>query len=625
MADIVGEAIIKLKADVKELQKGLKQAEKDSATTSEKIAGAIGTGTGIAAATITTEAIAITTALTKQSVELYGAYEQAIGGTETLFKEASDQVIAYSEQAYISAGVSATTYMEQVNSLAGALMQSTGEDAAAAAELANRAMISIADNSAKIGTDITMVQNAYQSLARGQFRLLDDNLKLGYGGTRGEMERLIQDASQMTAEMEKLGVTVDATSMDFGNMVNAIAVVQEHMGIAGTASYEAVETISGSMKSLKAAKDDLIRGFSDPNADVNKLFDTMMTTAVNFAKNIGKTILRALPNIASAVQRLVQSIGALLPEIIPEMLPAFTDAVIDVAISIVDLTPTIIDTLIKAAATIIIGIARKLPELLGSIVTAIMGIVDAILKPENIKLIFQAGIELMIGLVQALPEIVKAFAEAMPGIIESFIAILTDPEFIKMWFDASVQFFMALVQAVPEILGPLAEAFGQLIGGLWNKIKDSFTGFAANFGAGISNAIIHGLNKMIEFVEKSINGPIDAINFALEQINTIPGVNISTLSRIQFDRIPEVAMATGGIVTQPTTALIGEAGPEAIIPLQNTNGWAKAIAGALNEEMLTSELSGGRTVNVYMTNQINNKLDIDEISRELVTSIRRAI
>ena len=624
MADTVGEAIIKLKADIKELEKGLNQAEKKTEATSEKIAGAIGTGVGTAVGVVASTAFALTTALTKQSVELYGAYEQAIGGTETLFKEASDQVIAYSEQAYLSAGVSATTYMEQVNSLAGALMQSTGEDAAAAAELANRAMVSIADNSAKIGTDITMVQNAYQSLARGQFMLLD-NLKLGYGGTRGEMERLIQDASQMTAEMEKLGVTVDATSMDFGNMVNAIAVVQEHMGIAGTANYEAVETITGSMKSLKAAKDDLIRGFSDPNADVNKLFDTMMTTAINFAKNIGKTILRALPNIASAVQRLVQNIGALLPEIIPEILPAFTDAVIDVAISIVDLTPTIVDTLIKAAATIIIGIARKLPELLGSIVTAIMGIVDAILKPENIKLIFQAGIELMIGLVQALPEIVKAFAEAMPGIIDSFIAILTDPEFIKMWFDASVQFFMALVQAVPEILGPLAQAFGELIGGLWNKIKDSFAGFAANFGAGISNAIIHGLNKMIEFVEKSINGPIDAINFALEQINTIPGVNISTLSRIQFDRIPEVAMATGGIVTQPTTALIGEAGPEAVIPLQNTNGWAKAIAGALNEEMLTSELSGGRTVNIYMTNQINNKLDIDEISRELVTSIRRAI
>ena len=624
MADIVGEAIIKLKADIKELQKGLKQAEKDSATTGEKIAGAIGTGAGIAAGTIASAAVAITAAVTKQSVEFYGAYEQAIGGVETLFKDASDTVIANSERAYMSAGVSATTYLEQVTSLAGALMQSTGEDAEEAAKLADRAMSSIADNSAKIGTDITMLQNAYQSLARGQFMLLD-NLKLGYGGTRGEMERLIKDASQMTDEMQKLGVTVDATSMDFGNMVNAIAVVQEHMGIAGTTEAEAISTIQGSMKAFKAAKDDLIRGLSDPTADLDKLLDNLLNTAVNIGTNLGKTILRALPKVADAIEKLVAALAVMLPQIIPEIIPAFTEAVMNIASTLIEAAPAIFDMLIKAIAGLISSISAALPRLLTSIVKAIMGIVQVLLDPENLKLIFMAGVDLLMGLVKALPEILRAFNEAMPGIMQSLVAILTDPEFIQMWFEASVQIFMALVEAVPAILGPLAEAWLQIIGDLWQKIKDGFTGFAANFAAGLGNAIIHGLNKMIEFVEQSINGPIDAINFALEQINTIPGVNISTLSRIQFDRIPEVAMATGGIVTRPTTALIGEAGPEAVIPLQDNTNWAKAIAGALNEELLSDELSGGRTVNIYMTNQINNKLDIDEISRELVTSIRRAI
>ena len=622
MSNYIGAATIKLGADTKQLQQDLAGAQTKTVGAMKNI----GKASAAAAASIATAAFAASVELvkgiTKQSVELYSSFEQSVGGAETLFKDAADTVLANADRAFETAGISANAYLEQANSLAGSLLQSTGGNAAKAAELADRAMQSMSDNSAKIGTDIQMIQDAYQSMARGQFVLLD-NLKLGYGGTKSEMERLIADASQMTEEMNKLGVTVDATSMDFGNMVNAIAVVQEHMGIAGTTIEEAYNTIAGSQKMFQAAKEDFIRGLADPNADIGALFDKASKAAMAYAKNLGATIKRLLPNIANAVRDVIGAIAEALPDIINEFIPMMATTVLDVMVVLLDNLPAIIDALVQAMDKIVLAIMERLPQILTSLTQAILSIFVALTSPENMQVAIQCMIMLFTAIIQALPQILEQLALAQEEIITNLVDFLTDPVTIETVFIAGFELFKALVSAVPKILDLLISAWGDLFSKLWETLKTNFTEFAGKFGKGIGNALINAINGMLGFIQDFLNGPINAINGALGALNQIPGVNIGQLSTITIGRIP--ALAAGGLVTSPTTALIGEAGPEAVIPLRNTNSWAKAIATALSEEFASDELSGGRTVNIYMTNQINNKLDINEVSQELTTLIRRTI
>lgn len=622
MNNIIGRVLVELRAESKKFKKDLETAANESKST----LATVGKSAGLMAASIAgkalAEATAVVTAVSKKSTELYASFEQSVGGTETLFKDAADDVLGYADKAFETAGISANDYLENVNSLAGALMQSTGENAAEAAKLADRAMQSISDNSAKIGTDITMVQNAYQSLARGQFMLLD-NLKLGYGGTRGEMERLIQDASQMTDEMNELGVTVDATSMDFGNMVNAIAVVQEHMGIAGTTINEAYNTISGSEKMAKAAISDFVRGLADPNADMGKLFDNMMTGVAAWGENIGKTLIRLLPNITKALKMVMNKLTEALPGLIEEIVPLFSDTILDVMAVIMDNSDKILASAWAAILYIVTSLSQRLPQLLGGITKTIVSLFTAIAQPENLQLLLNAAFELFMGLVRAIPVFITELARALPTIILAIVDFFEDPQTWIMLGQGFLMCLGALISVIPDLFNGLVEAFGDLFSRVWNALKNTFTSFAANFGKGIGNIMIGAINAVIGFIEDVLNGPINAINGMLDALNSLPGVNISKLNNITLSRIEY--LATGGVVNKATPAIIGEAGAEAVIPLERDNGWAKAIAGQLATAFESEEIGGGRTINIYMTNTIDNKLDIDEVSRELVTSIRRAI
>lgn len=191
-------------------------------------------------------------AIIKSSLGVVANMEQQVGGVETLFKDSANTVIANANKAYKTAGMSANNYMETVTSFSASLLQSLGGDTAKAASYADRAIVDMSDNANKMGTNMRDIQNAYQGFAKQNYTMLD-NLKLGYGGTQEEMKRLISDASKMTDVQKELGVTVDASSLSFGNIVNAISVVQKQMGITGTTSKEAATTIEGSVNSAKAA------------------------------------------------------------------------------------------------------------------------------------------------------------------------------------------------------------------------------------------------------------------------------------------------------------------------------------------------------------------------------------
>ena len=249
-----------------------------------------------------------TGAIIKSSLGVVANMEQQVGGVETLFKDSANAVIKNANRAYKTAQISANDYMSTVTSFSASLLQSLGGDTAKAAEYADRALIDMADNANKMGTNMQDIQNAYQGFAKQNYTMLD-NLKLGYGGTQTEMKRLISDASKMTDIQKELGVTVDANSMSFGNIVNAISVVQKKLDIAGTSGKEALTTIEGSVNSAKAAWENFEGGVITSQ----ELVEAFGTATSNILKNLGEIIPRLGKTGLEVVGQIASKIGESVP------------------------------------------------------------------------------------------------------------------------------------------------------------------------------------------------------------------------------------------------------------------------------------------------------------------------
>lgn len=288
---LVGKIVI----DKAEAIKALEEAKKKAKSTENELSSAFktigqkSTEMGQKMAKVSLAAGAAFGAIVAGITKTYAEYEQLSGGVETLFKDSSDTVLEYANNAYKTAGLSANQYMETVTSFSASLLQSLGGDTEKAAQYADRAIVDMSDNANKMGTSMEMIQNAYQGFAKQNYTMLD-NLKLGYGGTQEEMKRLIQDAAALKEVQEELGVTVDANSMSFENIVNAISVMQEEMGIAGATAEEAEKTISGSWNALKGAWTNFLTEFGKAGADMDRVYKQLEEAAKNFAENIGKLI-----------------------------------------------------------------------------------------------------------------------------------------------------------------------------------------------------------------------------------------------------------------------------------------------------------------------------------------------
>lgn len=232
--------------------------------------------------------------LGKASVEAYADYEQLVGGVETLFKGSADTIKNYANEAYKTAGLSANQYMEQVTGFSASMIQSLGGDTKRAAEYSNQAVIDMADNANKMGSSMESIQNAYQGFAKQNYTMLD-NLKLGYGGTKEEMERLLADAQKLT------GIHYDISS--FADITQAIHAVQEEMGIAGTTAQEAASTISGSVGMVKAAWENLLTGMSDPDADIDGLINNFIESFLTASENIVPKVTEFITKLVDALTR----------------------------------------------------------------------------------------------------------------------------------------------------------------------------------------------------------------------------------------------------------------------------------------------------------------------------------
>ena len=281
-------------------------------------------GLSIVSKAMTGAVVAVGTAagaIIKSSLGVVANMEQQVGGVETLFKDSANTVIDNANRAYKTAGMSANNYMETVTSFSASLLQSLGGDTAKAASYADRAIVDMSDNANKMGTSMRDIQNAYQGFAKQNYTMLD-NLKLGYGGTQEEMKRLVSDAAKLTDVQKELGVTVDANSLSFGNIVNAISVVQKQMGITGTTSKEAATTIEGSVSSAKAAWENFEAGV----ISANDLVETFWTATQNIFTNLGQIIPRLGKTGIDVVSALAGKIGSAVPQV-----KGFTDAIESIA------------------------------------------------------------------------------------------------------------------------------------------------------------------------------------------------------------------------------------------------------------------------------------------------------
>ncbi len=266
-----------------------------------------------------------TIAIAKASVDAFAEYEQLVGGVETLFKGSSKKLIEYANEAYRTAGVSANQYMSIVTSFSASLLQSLGGDTEKAADIANQALIDMSDNANKMGTSMEAIQNAYQGFAKQNYTMLD-NLKLGYGGTKTEMERLLRDAQALT------GVKYDISNL--ADVYTAIHVIQENLGIAGTTALEAEKTISGSAKTMKASWQNVLTAISG-GGDLDRAIENLVNSISNYFENIVPVIERALAGIGTLIEKvapmLVQTVAKSLIKAIPELLNAVYQMIIGLA------------------------------------------------------------------------------------------------------------------------------------------------------------------------------------------------------------------------------------------------------------------------------------------------------
>ena len=501
-----------------------------------KLSGVMGTalkGTGVAIGA----AVAGVSALTKSSLDAYADFEQLTGGVETLFKTSADKVMEYAGEAYKSAGLSANEYMETVTSFSASLLQGLGGDTDLAADVANQAIIDMSDNANKMGSDMSAIQNAYQGFAKQNFTMLD-NLKLGYGGTKEEMQRLLDDAEKLPKE--KFGVDVEYDMNNFADVIQAIHTVQEEMDIAGTTSKEAATTIQGSLGMMKGAWQNLVTGLGDENADLDGLIDNFIQSVITVGENIMPEVERILAGIGEMVTTMLPQVVQMIPELINSVLPGIIESasglVTTLCTAIVDNAPTLIDSALQLILTLTnailenlpmiiecgfqailqlaLGIAEALPTLIPTIVEVILTIVTYLI--ENIDLLVDAAIAIITGLAEGLINALPVLIEKAPEIIEKLVIALVNnvPKLLEAAVKVIETLATGLITNVPKLLAKIPQIVTSLKNGFLN-LCSGFADVGKNIIDGLWNGIQNGWNWLTDKVSNLAKGLLDAAKSAL--------------------------------------------------------------------------------------------------------------
>ena len=474
----------------------------------------------------------------KSALNSFADYEQLVGGVDTLFKESSSKVQNYANNAYKTAGLSANEYMETVTSFSASLLQSLNGDTAKSAEIADMAIIDMSDNANKMGTSMESIQNAYQGFAKQNYTMLD-NLKLGYGGTKEEMERLIADANRVK---EANGEMADLSIESFADVTEAIHLIQTEMGITGTTAEEASSTIQGSVSSMKSAWHNLLTGIASDNADLDKLLGDFISSVSTSFNNVLPVVNRIIDNLIRTISKNLRTIlikgSELLNTLIkgitdklPEIIPAAIEILNTLINCIIENLPLILEAGITIITELISGIGEALPNLIPQMIEAVITMVTGLL--DNIDMIIDAGIKLIMGLVDGIVIAIPKLIEKIPEIIEKLLTAISEnlPKIIEAGITLIIKFseglikaIPTLVKAIPKIIWALINGIGQFAVDLLNKggellgwIKDGIVSGISKIGEvgtnlvkglwnGIKNAKDWVINKVKEFGSSVVDG-----------------------------------------------------------------------------------------------------------------------
>ena len=456
-----------------------------------------------------------TIAIGKTALDAYTDYEQLVGGIDTLFKASSGKMQQYAANAYRTAGVSANRYMEISTSFAAALISSLGGDTEAAADMANTAITDMSDNANKMGTSLETVQEAYMSLARGNYEMLD-SLKLGYGGTKSELERLLSDAERFSAAQGKVR---DFSVDSYSDIVEAIHIVQDEMGITGTTADEAATTIEGSINKAKAAWDNWLAGLGNEDADMGALTDqlvqsvatageniiprfgeimsTLTQTVVQYAPQLGREIMdglsqidptqvgrtasdlilmlvdgivQNLPMLASAALKIVMALGQGLIENGPQILELLGQLLLQLANFIIANVPNILNAAVQFFGMLAQGIAQNAPTIVAAIASLLGQLIAQVIAwaAQMLSQAISAGAQFLDGLMGGLAALPGRVASCLSGTISTVVGWVA--QFASNATSAASQFGSKLRSGLAAIPGTLGNIGSNIIQGLVNGV-----------------------------------------------------------------------------------------------------------------------------------------------------------
>lgn len=488
----------------------------------------------------------------KQALESYGDYEQLVGGVETLFKDSADKVQNYANNAYKTSGLSANQYMETVTSFSASLLQSLNGDTAKSAEVADMAITDMSDNANKMGTSMEMIQNAYQGFAKQNYTMLD-NLKLGYGGTKSEMERLLADAEKIS------GIKYDISNLN--DVYQAIHVIQGELGITGTTAKEASTTIQGSVASLKSAWGNMLVGIADDNANfeglVTNLIDSLLTAmdniiprveiiiggigdmivafadqilpklleiGINTIENLVQGMSSNMPKVLESVNTIITNLIGGLNRILPQITTVAVQVIMQLANTLIQNLPQIIECGIQVLLSLIDGLVKTIPDLIPTIVQAVITIVETLI--DHLDEIIDAGIEIMFALIDGLIKAMPDLIDKIPEIIDKLIMAITNnlPKLIQAGITLTIKLAEGLIKAIPQLVSKIPQIITSLVKGLGNGIKQM-----AEVGLNMIKGLWDGIKNSLSWIKDKIKGWVgDVFKF----IKKLFGINSpSTLFR----------------------------------------------------------------------------------------------
>lgn len=478
--------------------------------------------TGAVAITgLITAASAAVTALATVSVKQYAEYEQLVGGVETLFKNSSDLVQRYAANAFETAGLSANEYMNTITGFSASLLQGLGGDTEKAARIGHQAILDMSDNANKMGTDMTMIQNAYQGFAKQNYTMLD-NLKLGFGGTKEEMQRLLVEAEKIS------GVKYDISN--FSDIIEAIHVIQNEMGITGTTAEEAATTIEGSFNMLKSAWSNILTGMASDTENFDDLVNDLVYSLQTFGGNVLPRIKIAINGITKLFDGLVQELPSLINSILPELLnsgidiiknlisgiqtglPSLINTALDIIMSLVngviEVLPMLLEVGLQALITLGQGIAEALPTLIPTIVNLVISMCDMII--ENLPLILDVAIDIILALVQGLVNALPTLISEVPRIINSFADAIYSalPTILKAGIDIILMLIKGLIQSIPTLVANIP----QIIMAIVNVFTlMNWASIGKNLISGIGNGIksmVSNIKTIAQFMAENVTTTI---------------------------------------------------------------------------------------------------------------------